>query len=233
MAEELSFPAPASPDSQAPPPIQLGGGGGLSALAAIGSFGMGRVMALFKPQRAVGTIIADVTIDEVARDDLEITRHPVEVGAAITDHSFKLPAEIIVRCGWSGTGFGTGYVNAVYAELLALQASRVPFTVTSGKRSYPDMLIASIGMTTDATTENGLVCQVTCRQVILVETQTTTVAPREQQAAPASTAPVEPAGGKQPAAVNNDSVLGTIGGYLSGIGSGLNPLGPAASTPGG
>ena len=232
MAEELAFPLPPPQGDTGRQQAQPGTLGGFSPLAAVASVGLGLLMALFKPQRALGFIIADVTIDEVARDDLEITRHPVEIGASITDHAFKHPAEIIVRCGWSGTGFGTGYVNAVYAALLALQASRVPFTVTAGKRSYPDMLIASIGMTTDAATENGLVCQVTCRQVILVQTQVTTVAPRAQQAAPASTAPVEPTGDKQPKAVADESVLGRAGRYIGGIGSGLNSLFPGAA-PGG
>ena len=234
MAEELAFPTPAANQQTLQQPQSPSGLRSFSPLAAAASFGLGLVSALFKPQRALGTIIARVTVDEVCRDDLEITRHPVETGASITDHAYKLPAEIIVRCGWTNSGFGPGYVEAVYAALLALQASRVPFTVVTGKRMYPNMLIASIGQTTDAASEGALMCQVTCRQVILVETQVTTVAPREQQAIPATTAPVEPAGDRQPAPVNNDSIFKSVGDMvrgglqgLSNIGGSLGPAAPA------
>lgn len=58
--------------------------------------------ALLIPQSSViGGITVDTTIEEQYDDSLEVTEHPVEVGAQITDHSFKRPMELVLRCGWS------------------------------------------------------------------------------------------------------------------------------------
>src|SRR5580700_5469148 len=46
-------------------------------------------------------ITVDTTIEETYEDLLEITEHPVQVGAQIADHSFKRPMEVRLRCGWS------------------------------------------------------------------------------------------------------------------------------------
>ncbi len=52
-------------------------------------------------QRPAKPLVAQVTLEEIHRDELEITEHPVERGAAISDHAYKRPAEVIIRCGWS------------------------------------------------------------------------------------------------------------------------------------
>jgi len=52
-------------------------------------------------------MIAHATIDETHRDDLEITEHPVELGAPIADHSFMRPAEVTIRCAWSNSPPGS------------------------------------------------------------------------------------------------------------------------------
>lgn len=58
-------------------------------------------------------LIAHATLEELHRDDLEITEHPVELGAPIADHAFKRPAEVIIRCGWSDSPPGSpGLVGA-------------------------------------------------------------------------------------------------------------------------
>lgn len=49
----------------------------------------------------IGGIQVDTTLEETYEDALEITEHPVEAGAAITDHSFKRPMELVLSCGWS------------------------------------------------------------------------------------------------------------------------------------
>jgi hypothetical protein len=113
------------------------------------------VTALFKPQRGLGPITAQVTIEEHHLDDLTITKHPVELGAQITDHSYKEPAEVVIRCAWSNSGINglisniasvvdlieggnqgiANYIQQVYAQLLALQESRIPFDIVTGKRA--------------------------------------------------------------------------------------------------
>lgn len=166
------------------------------------------------PQSSIGGIEIQASLEEVHTDTLQITEHPVERGAAITDHSFKRPAEVVLRCGWSnsstsallgaasalfdgGSLAGSSYVDNVYSQLLALQESRTPFDIVTNRRKYSNMLIVGLQLTTDNRTSNSLMVTVACRQIIIVSTQVTSLPPKDSQANPASTAEVENAGVKQ------------------------------------
>jgi hypothetical protein len=81
--------------------------------------------------------------------------------------------------------------------LLKLQEERIPFDVSTGKRSYTNMLVRSLQVTTDRTSENALQVVATLRQVILVSTKPLTqAAPLEAQRFPGSTNPVTSFGTK-------------------------------------
>lgn len=99
------------------------------ALAAA-SLGLSSVMV--KPQRGLydlknpngskfkqdnNFIIPQVVVSERAHDRSQITTHPVEQGAAITDHAIRLPVEVTVMIGWSNSPTQTS------AESLALTAA--------------------------------------------------------------------------------------------------------------
>jgi hypothetical protein len=208
---------------------------GAGAEVALGIVEIGALAAAevyLKRQRYIGTIIPDVTIEEEQEDELYITEHPVEQGSTISDHAFMRPRQVVMRCGWSdSTGrFGLGilpqqltpggltiggiqgYIDQVYTELQALQQSREPFALTTGKRLYPNMLIKSLSVTTDASSENALMCRCVFQEVIIVSTQTTQVAPKENQALPQTTAPEVDKGTVQPTQVNlgNNSVLNSL-----------------------
>ena len=87
--------------------------------------------------RLIGTIIPDIVVEEICHDQLQITEFPVESGAPISDHAYKRPPEVIMRCGFSNSTAQTeGYVQEVYVLLLNLQDSLQPFNVTTGKRQY-------------------------------------------------------------------------------------------------
>jgi soluble lytic murein transglycosylase-like protein len=49
--------------------------------------------------RKIGMIIPDVVVSEKHSDTLEITEHPVETGAAISDHAYKRPSEVVMEVG--------------------------------------------------------------------------------------------------------------------------------------
>src|SRR3990172_5251178 len=76
-------------------------------------------------QRNIGGFIADVTVEEIHFDTLQITRQPVDQGAAATDHAYKDPSTVIIKAGWSNSSpeaFGDpGYVNDTYQQFLDLQ----------------------------------------------------------------------------------------------------------------
>jgi hypothetical protein len=157
------------------------------------------------PQGNIGGIAIDATLEEVLEDTLQVTEHPVEAGAMITDHSFVRPCEVVLRCGWSnasaaallgnltsllssGSLSASDYVTGVYSQLLALQQAREPVTVVTSLRQYENMMLTSVRVTRDSKTSQALMMVATLREVILVSTFTTTLPPTANQANPASTA---------------------------------------------
>jgi hypothetical protein len=150
------------------------------------------------PQSQFGGIIPDVVVEEVYRDGLIITDHPVERGAAITDHAFQRPRSLEMRCGWSNSTAGAeGYIDAVYEALLQLQGIREPFDVFTPRRAYRNMLLADIQVSRDERTNSVLACSVSLREVILTETQSTSGS-SGSQAMPQKTGSVSDIGTRQP-----------------------------------
>lgn len=154
---------------------------------AIAALQLGMQSSIPRSNRAFADMNGFITFEEVHRDVLEITDHPIEQGGVISDHAFKRPAEVVMKIGWSNSGAGglvggtpssiflgqnVRQVSSIYLDLLDLQAFRVPFNVFTGKRYYRDMLIKDITATTDPKTEDVLMATVTFRQVIITDTQT-------------------------------------------------------------
>lgn len=148
-------------------------------------------------ERSFDMFFPDVVVREVGRDELVITEHPVERGAAIADHAFVRPVEIEMVCGWSDSTAGyVGSVREVYEGLVALQKERQPFEVMSGKRIYENMLLASLIQQTDEKTENVLLVTARFREVIIVSTETSS-APNSAQESPSKTGSTVQSGTKQ------------------------------------
>jgi hypothetical protein len=187
----------------------------MSGLLGIAAANLATVL-LRRPRR-IATIVPDCVLEEVALDELQITEHPVEVGAPISDHAYRRPSELIMKVGWSNSssarlfgfavpGLSRGlttavtslgekdYVTDVYEQLLALQRDREPFTVVTGKRTFRNMLVQSLAVTTDETTENTLLVVARMREVIIVTAAVRTVPPRDQQQDPARTDGAEDTG---------------------------------------
>lgn len=194
------------------------------------------------PPLSLPDITAQATIEEVHHDDLEVTDHPVEQGAAITDHAFKWPSEIILKLGWSNSpssSIGSGLIDAavafgaannpairqvanvvgvvteiasiadsflngaqveqvaaVYQQLREMQARRALFDVVTSKFTYQNMICKSLSTSTDYKTANALIITMTCKQLILVNTQTLALE-KDKQAEPEKTASTEDQGQKQ------------------------------------
>lgn len=130
-------------------------------------------------QRNIGGFVADATVEETHVDRLTKTRHPVEQGAAITDHAYLEPAVVAIRAGWSNSSEAAdgdpNYITDTYNDFLALQASRQPFDIITGKRSYSDMLITRLQTRTDERNAEVLALEIECEQTIMVSTQTVQV----------------------------------------------------------
>lgn len=184
--------------------------------------------AIFRLQsRRIGVLVPSVVVSEKHVDALEITEHPVETGAPVNDHAYKRASEVTMECGFAGGGSILDFVDVagiglgiglspkeVYQQLLGLQASRVPFDVVTGKRTYSNMLIRAIEVTTDRTSENVLSCVLTLREVLLTQTQSISVADKANMQDGVSTAAVQDTGTKTPVPVSNSSLLQKFIGFL-------------------
>lgn len=154
--------------------------------------------AAFLPRRAVGPFNATITVEENGKDDLEITQHPVQQGASITDHAYVKPSTVSLKVMWNDTD---APLAETYANLLTLQASREPFDVVTGKRTYRNMLMKALSLTTDALTENVLNINMELQEIILTSLEVVTVPERPKQKDAGKTGKTENAGTKsaQPA----------------------------------
>jgi len=148
-----------------------------TGISIAGAALLGLIGPVIFRQRILGVFVADVTVEEHHVDELAITEMPVEQGAAITDHSYKRPARLTVTAGWTDSvpGGDPNRVQVIYAAMLALQATRIPFEVITGKRSYINMLFRSLSVTTNEKSENALMLVAELQEIILVSTQVLTV----------------------------------------------------------
>lgn len=157
----------------------------------------------FSPRRSIGGFTATLTIEETGTDELVITDHPVQEGASITDHAYTKPALLSLRAQW-GEDDARMPLDELYAKLLELQASRIPFDVITGRRMYKNMLVKALSMTNDQTTFGVLAVRFQLQQIITVQVETTAIPPRAKQKQPGRTGATEKAG--QKSAVKTDVV---------------------------
>lgn len=151
-----------------------------------------------RPKRKIADINVKVVVNESTNDTLTITKQPVQQGASITDHAYKEPTTLSMTIYFSDNAtlfLSSVSLSKIYQDLLDLQASRTPFDVITPKRIYHNMLISSIGMTTDKYTENALKIDISMQEIIIVSVTTTTV-PRIKQKNPGTTGKTDNAGKK-------------------------------------
>ncbi|CAK8736430.1 hypothetical protein SODG_000143 [Sodalis praecaptivus] len=173
-----------------------------------------------QPSRKIGLLVPDVVMSEKHQDQLEITEHPVEIGAEIADHAYKRPAELTMEVGFAGGGslldlWDTAKIGLslglspreTYQKLLELQASRQPFDVITGKRQYSNMLIRAIEVTTDKASENVLMAVLTLRELNMTRTETATVMRQANMREGTTTSSVANTGVKTTKPVENVSLL--------------------------
>lgn len=168
--------------------------------------------------RKIANIIPDVVIDEHHTDENTITSHPVQSGAPISDHVYRNPTKLVCNYGWSASSganltkrplqlegafrqaqdFLTKDIKKIYQDVLDLKDSRQPFDVSTGKKKYSNMLVKSIELTSDATTENVLMLTIAFVEVLIVTVTQSTQAHITKQAVPDKTASVTNTGKVQP-----------------------------------
>ncbi|WPS86461.1 hypothetical protein SMD22_18385 [Brevibacillus halotolerans] len=129
----------------------------------------------------IGGWFFDAFLRSTHTSRLNITQHPVQTGAALTDHAYLQPKELTMEVGMSDVGEGlipgqfTGsWSRSVHAfkVLQELQALRVPLQVHTRLGLYQNMLIEELTAPDDFTTLSGLRCTVTMREIIVGQVRT-------------------------------------------------------------
>lgn len=120
-------------------------------------------MAVIAFSRSIGPVALDCIIRETPSSELDITEIPIESGAKVTDHAVVLPKRITLDVA-------SGNAAATYSALVALQESRVPFTLVSGLTVLPNMLVKRIDAERDAEYSQILKATVDLQEAIIVST---------------------------------------------------------------
>ncbi len=116
--------------------------------------------------------------------NLTITQHPVQTGAAITDHSYVNPKRFNFQIGMTDVTtpldipgmnkFPTTPTKSLgaYDKLVELQSNREPLYLVSKYGYFEDILIESIHTPDDFRTKHGLKATITLVQIIMVDVKT-------------------------------------------------------------
>jgi len=133
----------------------------------------------------------DAILREMHDSRLEATRHPVQNGAAISDHTFLIPPRIVLEIGISDSmdsyvsGQYSGYNSksaGAYITLRNLQQARVPITLTTQLSTYPNMVITAIQVMRDNTSFHSLRrASITFEQIFMGSVSSQTLSARTNQ----------------------------------------------------
>lgn len=138
-------------------------------------------------------IVPDVTISEVHDDEVTVTQHPVDTGAAISDHAIVQPASVTCVFGWSDSSRalnsaldgsilkGMQTSKDVYDRLVELKNQRALLRLSTGKRKYPSVVITKLKVSTTVDTESAAIIEVTFQEVFLVAAKTVSLAAIRQK----------------------------------------------------
>jgi hypothetical protein len=133
-------------------------------------------------------IINDFAIDAAITEDhtfeSEVTEHPVETGADITDHARAKPVQISLEGIVSNTPIGAvadlrteGTLPSAEARALMrkIRDDREPITIVSTVRVYKNMMLLSLSESRSAETGEAYRFRATFKEVIFVTNARTTV----------------------------------------------------------
>lgn len=126
----------------------------------------------------------DATMSEDHAFDSEVTSHPVEEGADVTDHVREIPIVVVLECVVSNTPFG-GIVferdpnelpsSEAYARMLAIRDKREPVTIETSLSVFHDMVLRRLSVPRTSRTGDALRFRATFQQIQLVRTERTFV----------------------------------------------------------
>ncbi|WP_303229410.1 phage baseplate protein [uncultured Dialister sp.] len=168
----------------------------------------------------VGGLFFDAVLNVSTTHSAVITSHPVQTGANISDHMYLEPVQISMEIGMSDAmdsmvqgqwmGAYTKSVSA-YRKLCELQAARIPFTVMTRLNAYKNMVIKSISVPDDYTTQYALKATIELQQLLIATVATEKVSARQW-----SSGSGQNNGEVQPAPVPESVLAGVTGESVDG-----------------
>lgn len=128
--------------------------------------------------------LIDVAIQEVHEYPSEVTSHPVEDGADVTDHIRNRPITVSLQGVVSDTPIGSVAnereadslpSDDALAKLEQVRAAREPVTITSSLGSFQNMALQTLSVPTNASTGDALRFRAVFTQIELVTNERTTI----------------------------------------------------------
>lgn len=116
--------------------------------------------------RSIGGVFVDVVISEEHESEMEIAEHPVEKGAKISDHAWRLPSRVTLESAIAGER-----AVASFQQLLDVQAAGEPFSLVTGLKVYQNMLIKRLTATRDRENARVLKFEAELQEVVIVNTE--------------------------------------------------------------
>lgn len=111
-------------------------------------------------------IIAQATVEERHEDQMEVTVHPVETGAPITDHAFVRPAHLLLTLMWSNSPPGVRSLDGDLTSLAATQSAAARSVVGA-------VSAAQAAMTYTSNVQNAGVTSINAAYAALLKLQQT------------------------------------------------------------
>ena len=131
----------------------------------------------FNTKASVGGLYFDAELSEDHTYEADITDHPIEVGANITDNAVIQPTIVNLNVAVSSvysistllSFSGSNRPQDAVQKLRQLQANRTPVNLICRLASYPNMLIKSIRAKQDTATANSAMIMITFKEAIIVD----------------------------------------------------------------
>jgi hypothetical protein len=146
------------------------------------------------------TYVFDAVLVAAHRQEVVVTKYPVQTGANISYHAYIMPAQVVLEIGMSDamdafvagvwTGAATKSASA-FKVLSQLKNTRQPLTLSTRLYTYSNMVITSVTAEETSKTISSLRARVTFEEVFVANAGATTTGgsarPQDTQSTPQGT----------------------------------------------
>lgn len=135
------------------------------------------ISLLFNTRVSVGGLFFDASINESHQMEADITSHPIEVGANITDNAVIQPTMVTLNVAVGSvysmasilSFTSTDRPRDAVAKIRQLQANRTPVTLICRLANYTNMLIKSIVANQTVDTASSAYMTIILQEAIIVD----------------------------------------------------------------